>query len=63
MIKCPECGVDSAMYRATVSVCPKCGLILDAGELLQLLKNLGFSEGFIKKVEAECTYKRVRYHA
>ena len=57
MIKCPKHKVDSASYRAAVMVCPECGRILDAGELLRLLKRLGFSKGLFKQVQSE-TRKR-----
>ena len=53
MMKCPKDKVDSASYRASVMVCPECGRILDAGELLRLLKRLGFSKKLIKQVQTE----------
>jgi Zn-finger nucleic acid-binding protein len=57
MMKCPKHKVDSASYRAAVMVCPECGRILDAGELLRLLKRLGFSRRLVKQVQTE-TRKR-----
>ena len=57
MMKCPKDKVDSASYRAAVMVCPECGRILDSGELLRLLKRLGFSKGLVKQVQSE-TRKR-----
>ena len=57
MMRCPKHKVDSASYRATVMVCPECGRILDAGELLRLLKRLGLSKGLVKQVQTE-TRKR-----
>jgi len=53
MIKCPRHKVDSASHRAAVMVCPECGRILDAGELLRLLKRLEFSKRLIKGVQSE----------
>jgi len=53
MMRCPKHKVDSASYRAAVMVCPECGRILDAGELLRLLKRLGFSKGLVKQVQSE----------
>ncbi|HKZ94223.1 MAG TPA: hypothetical protein VJ249_06565 [Candidatus Bathyarchaeia archaeon] len=53
MMKCPKHKVDSASYRAAVMVCPECGRILDAEELLRLLKRLGFSKGLVKQVQTE----------
>ena len=53
MMKCPKDKVDSATHRATVMVCPKCGRILDAKELLRLLKLLGFSKKLIEQVRSE----------
>jgi Zn-finger nucleic acid-binding protein len=59
MLKCPKCGVDSAMHRATVRVCPECGRILDAEELFRLLKELGVSEDTIEKVKNAFQWKRI----
>ena len=53
MMKCSKCKVDSAAYRAEVMVCPKCGRILNADQLLQLLKKLGMSKELIKQVKTE----------
>jgi len=53
MMRCPKHKVDSASYRAAVMVCSECGRILDAGELLRLLKRLGFSKGLVKQVQTE----------
>ena len=52
-MKCPKHKVDSASYRAVVMVCPECGRILDAGELLRLLKHLGFSKKLVSQVQTE----------
>jgi Zn-finger nucleic acid-binding protein len=57
MMKCPKDKVDSASYRVAVMVCPECGRILDAAELLRLLKRLGFSRRLVKQVQTE-TRKR-----
>ena len=57
MMKCPKDKVDSASLRAAVMVCPECGRILDSGELLRLLKRLGFSKKLVKQVQTE-TKKR-----
>lgn len=57
MMKCPKDKVDSASYRAAVMVCPECGRILDAGELLRLLRRLGFNKRLVKQVQTE-TRKR-----
>ena len=57
MIKCPKDGVESAAYRATVMVCPTCGRILDAKELLRLLKRLGFSKKLTKQIRTEIKNK------
>ena len=56
-MKCPKDKVDSASFRAVVMVCPECGRILDSGELLRLLKRLGFSKRLVKQVQTE-TRKR-----
>ena len=53
MMNCPKDKVDSATHRATVMVCPTCGRILDAKELLRLLKRLGFSKKLIEQVRSE----------
>ena len=53
MMKCPKDKVDSATHRATVMVCPACGRILDAKELLRLLKRLGFSNELVEQVRSE----------
>jgi hypothetical protein len=53
MMKCPKDKVNSAVHRATVMVCPKCGRILNAKELLRLLKRLGFSKRLVKDVQTE----------
>jgi hypothetical protein len=53
MMKCPKDKVDSATYRAAVMVCPTCCRILDAKELLRLLKQLGFSKELIEQVRSE----------
>jgi hypothetical protein len=57
MIKCSKDNVDSATYRATVMVCPTCGRILDAKELLRLLKRLGFSKKLTRQVRTEIKNK------
>jgi len=57
MMKCPKDKVDSAAHRATVMVCPKCGRILNAKELLRLLKRLGFSKKLTKQVRTEIKSK------
>ena len=57
MMRCPKDKVDSASYRAAVMVCPECGRILNAGELLRLLRRLGFSKRLVKQVQTE-TRKR-----
>jgi len=59
MMKCPKDRIDSAMHRATVMVCPKCGRILDADELLRLLKKLGLSNELIKEIKKEMTFHKV----
>ena len=51
MKKCPKCNVDSAMYRATVRVCPNCGRMLDAEELFRLLGELGVAKDTIQGVK------------
>jgi len=53
MMRCPKDKVDSALYRAVVMVCPECGRILDAEELLRLLKRLEFSKRLVKGVQSE----------
>jgi len=53
MMKCPKDKVNSAVHRATVMVCPKCGRMLNAKELLRLLKRLGFSKRLVKDVQTE----------
>ncbi len=58
--KCPKCGVDSAIYRVQIKVCPKCYDILDAQELLRLLERLGFSKKLIKSTLREITLKKVQ---
>lgn len=50
MKKCPKCNVDSAMYRATVEVCPSCGRILNAEELFKLLGELGVAKDTVNGV-------------
>jgi len=55
MMKCPKDKVDSATHRATVMVCPKCGRILNADELLRLIKKLGLSREVIEQVKKEIT--------
>lgn len=63
MMKCSKCDVDSAMYRATVRVCPKCGAILDANELFRLLEELKISKKskrFIKEeIQTRMVFNRV----
>jgi Zn-finger nucleic acid-binding protein len=55
MMQCPRDKVDSAVIRAEVRVCPKCKRILDADELLRLLKQLGISDELVQRVENEIT--------
>lgn len=63
MMKCSNCHVDSAMYRATVRVCPKCGALLDADELFRLFEKLKISKKsktLIKKeIRARMFYYKV----
>jgi hypothetical protein len=49
MMKCPKHKVDSASYRAAVMVCPECGRILDAGELLRLLNDWGSAKDSLNR--------------
>ena len=61
MIKCPKDKVDSATHRATVMVCPLCGRILDAKELLKLHTRLGFSKKLVEQIRKEVkTLNRVK---
>ena len=60
MMKCPKDKVDSASFRAVVMVCPQCGRILDSGELLRLLRRLGFSKGLVKQVQKETGKRSLR---
>jgi len=59
MMKCPKDKVDSATFRATVMVCPTCGRILNAKELLRLLKRLGFSKRLARQVRTEIGKKNL----
>jgi Zn-finger nucleic acid-binding protein len=59
MVRCPKHKVDSASIRAVVMVCPECGRILDSGELLRLLKRLGFSKRLVKQVQVEARKKNL----
>ena len=58
-IKCPKHHVDSAIYRATVRVCPKCGDILDAEELFRLLEELKIDKALIEKIRSAILYKNI----
>jgi len=53
MMKCDKCHVDSAMYRATVMVCPKCHGILNAEQLFQLLEKLRISKELVEQIKKE----------
>ena len=53
MMKCPKDKAESAVHRASILVCPTCGRILDAKELLRLLKRLGFSKRLVEQVKTE----------
>jgi len=59
MKKCPKHNREPAIHRAKVMTSPECGLILDAHELLRLLKKLGMSKELIKQVKTEITFNRV----
>ena len=59
MMKCPDCGRDSALHRATVRVCPECGRVLDAEELFRLLKEVGVSEDTIKQIKTGFRFKAI----
>ncbi len=59
MMRCPKDRADAASFRAVVMVCPQCGRILDSGELLRLLKRLGFSKRLVKQVQVEARKKNL----
>ena len=59
MMKCPDCGRDSAMHIAAVMVCPGCGRVLDAKELFRLLEELGVTQDTIEKVKNEFRWKTI----
>ena len=59
MIKCSRCKADSAGHTVSVRTCPKCGRILEAKQLVQLLKRLGLSKKAIKKIREELATARV----
>ena len=61
MMKCSKCKVDSAAYRAEVMVCPKCHRILDADQLLQLLRKLSMSNELIEQVKKEIAFHKVSH--
>jgi len=59
MMKCPKDKIDSAVYRATVMVCPQCGRILNTDELVRFLKRLGLSNELIKQTKKELAFHKV----
>jgi len=59
MMKCPKDKSDAAVHRAKVMVCPKCGVILDAEELLRMLKRLGISKRLVEGVQSEIDSKKL----
>lgn len=62
MIECLKCNADSAMYRATVWVCPSCGDILNAEQLFRLLENLEISKRLARRIRIEIAFKRMFSH-
>lgn len=58
MIKCPKCKKYPAIHRAEVRVCPKCGDILYADELIRLLEELGISKELIEKIQGEIVLRK-----
>ncbi|MGB9134460.1 MAG: hypothetical protein WCC63_02575 [Candidatus Bathyarchaeia archaeon] len=59
MIKCSRCKADSAGHTASVRTCPKCGRVLEARQLVRLLKTLGCSKETTKKVKDELASTRM----
>lgn len=50
-MKCPKCKRDLATYRAEVKVCPQCHSMLDAEQLLKVLKELKISNECIREIK------------
>ena len=59
MMKCRKCNKDSAAYRAEVRVCPQCHAVLDAEQLLKLLKRLGINGTVLKRIKKKIVLSKI----
>ena len=51
LFECPDCKGKISRYYAELRVCQHCKKIVNLGDLLKLLKNLGVTEQNIRRIQ------------
>jgi len=56
LFECPHCNGKISRYYAEMRVCQDCKKIVNLGDLIKLLKNLGVTEQNIRRVRDNLAY-------
>ncbi len=59
LFECPDCKGTISRYYAELRVCQHCKQIVNIGDLLKLLKNLGVTEQNIRRIQDNLAYPRL----
>ncbi len=59
LFECPDCNEKISRYYAELRVCQDCKKIVNLGDLLKLLRNLGVTEQTIRRVHDNLAYPRL----
>jgi ribosomal protein L37AE/L43A len=59
LFECPDCKGKISRYYAELRVCQHCKKIVNLGDLLNLLKNLGVTEQNIRRIQDNLDYPRL----
>ncbi|MBA7477001.1 hypothetical protein ES707_12397 [subsurface metagenome] len=59
LFECPDCKGKISRYYAELRVCQHCKKIVNLGDLLKLLKNLGVTEQNIRRIQDNLDYPRL----
>lgn len=59
LYKCSDCDGKISRYHAELRVCQDCKKIVNLGELLNLLRNLGVTEPNVQRIEDNLTFPKI----
>ena len=59
LFECPDCHGKISRYYAELRVCQDCKKIVNAADLLKLLRELGVTEQNIRRVQANLAYPKL----